>query len=480
VNQGTAANQDLLRLLDEPVKAASRAYRPFLGTSHEIRVCVAAVDVLQIVVVGMAVQHFFPVGNDGPWQAPALALMAALLAGVIRRALRIGTAPRPDSAGSVSVRAALAVVLALAAVTACVWAVEPPRQADAMRILAWTVIWAFVSGCVAYAIRHGADAFARWMGHPVPALALVGPVAATRTMEAALLTSEPSPDWRLTASLTDSDEDLVRLVDMARHGRVDVVAVAVRGRETLPRLRAVCERLADQPVRVCLALDVPPGVEHLRPTMSIPLLDLQSYPHHGWPGTAKRVTDLLAGSVALLMLAPLFALVALAIRLESPGSPFFAQWRFGKGSHPVKVWKFRTMDARRSDPTGGQRTLARDPRVTRVGRFLRRTSIDELPQLINVLRGEMSLVGPRPHPLHMRIGDTYYFDAVENYRIRHSVKPGITGWAQINGSRGEVDTLAKARRRVELDRWYLDNWSLMLDLRIVLRTALGGFRTKAD
>jgi exopolysaccharide biosynthesis polyprenyl glycosylphosphotransferase len=270
---------------------------------------------------------------------------------------------------------------------------------------------------------------------------------------------------------------------MARRGQVAVVAVAVRGAETLRRVRAVCERLADQPVRVCLAFDLLPGVEgfpHAMRMGSIPLFDLRGCPHQGWPGTVKRVLDLLVGGAALLVLALPLALVVLAIRLESPGSPFFAQWRFGKGSRPIRVWKFRTMDARRSDPTGSQRTLARDPRVTRVGRFLRRTSIDELPQLINVVRGEMSLVGPRPHPLHMRVANVYYFDAVENYRIRHSVKPGITGWAQINGSRGEVDTLAKAQRRVELDRWYLDNWSLMLDAQIVLRTALGGFRTNAD
>jgi lipopolysaccharide/colanic/teichoic acid biosynthesis glycosyltransferase len=155
----------------------------------------------------------------------------------------------------------------------------------------------------------------------------------------------------------------------------------------------------------------------------------------------------------------------------------FRQWRFGLGNRPIFVLKFRTMRIEGCDATGERRTVARDSRVTRVGRFLRRTSIDELPQLINVLRGEMSLVGPRPHPLHMRVGDSYYFDAVSRYRVRHLVKPGITGWAQINGSRGEVDTLEKARRRVELDLWYLQNWSLVLDFRILLSTALGRFGT---
>jgi lipopolysaccharide/colanic/teichoic acid biosynthesis glycosyltransferase len=139
------------------------------------------------------------------------------------------------------------------------------------------------------------------------------------------------------------------------------------------------------------------------------------------------------------------------------------------------------MYADRGDPSGEQRTIARDPRVTRIGRFLRRTSIDEMPQLINVLRGEMSLVGPRPHATHMRVDGLYYHDAVAGYRFRHRVKPGLTGWAQVNGWRGEVDTMEKAHRRLELDLWYIQRCSLALDTWIVLRTAFGGFASpRAD
>jgi exopolysaccharide biosynthesis polyprenyl glycosylphosphotransferase len=208
------------------------------------------------------------------------------------------------------------------------------------------------------------------------------------------------------------------------------------------------------------------------------LFDIACDPLSGGPGTAKRAIDIVISLAAILALAPAFALVALAIKLEDAGPVIFRQKRFGLGGRPITVYKFRTMRSEQCDATGEQRTLAQDPRVTRLGRILRRTSIDELPQLLSVLRGDMSLVGPRPHPLHMRVAGTYYHEAVRHYRARHVVRPGITGWAQVNGSRGEIDTLEKARRRVELDLWYLEHWSLVLDLRILVRTALGGFLSR--
>jgi lipopolysaccharide/colanic/teichoic acid biosynthesis glycosyltransferase len=194
-----------------------------------------------------------------------------------------------------------------------------------------------------------------------------------------------------------------------------------------------------------------------------------------WRGLLKRLFDIVLVLGALPLLTPLLILVAVAIRAESSGPVLFRQWRFGLGSKPTQIIKFRTMYHDRGDSTGEQRTVAYDPRVTMVGRILRRTSIDELPQLLNVLRGEMSLVGPRPHATHMKVDGNYYFEAVRGYRFRHRVKPGITGWAQITGSRGEVDTIDKALERVEKDLWYVRNWSLALDLRILMLTVLGKF-----
>jgi lipopolysaccharide/colanic/teichoic acid biosynthesis glycosyltransferase len=157
--------------------------------------------------------------------------------------------------------------------------------------------------------------------------------------------------------------------------------------------------------------------------------------------------------------------------LDSRGPVLFRQRRVGFNNTPINVWKFRTMHATRADLVGPLILVTRDdPRVTRVGRFLRRLSLDELPQLFNVLRGEMSIVGPRPHPLGARACDQLYEEAVERYAARHRVKPGITGWAQVNGWRGETDTLEKIQKRIEHDLHYIDNWSIWFDLRIIART----------
>jgi putative colanic acid biosynthesis UDP-glucose lipid carrier transferase len=168
----------------------------------------------------------------------------------------------------------------------------------------------------------------------------------------------------------------------------------------------------------------------------------------------------------LLFLAPLFVLTALAIRLDSRGAAIFRQWRIGLHGQAFRVWKFRTLCVVEDGDDIAQVTKA-DPRVTRIGGFLRRTSIDELPQLINVLRGEMSLVGPRPHA---RAHDRYFAARIDNYALRHDVKPGITGWAQVNGVRGETATVEEMRRRVGFDLWYVRQARLALDLRILLAT----------
>jgi lipopolysaccharide/colanic/teichoic acid biosynthesis glycosyltransferase len=163
-------------------------------------------------------------------------------------------------------------------------------------------------------------------------------------------------------------------------------------------------------------------------------------------------------------------LVALAIKVDSPGPVFFRQKRLGANNRPFDLLKFRSMYAEQGDPLGQQLTRAGDPRITRVGSFLRRTSIDELPQLINVLRGDMSLVGPRPHPLAANAAGISYARAISEYPIRHRVKPGITGWAQVNGWRGETTRIEQIRRRVEHDLYYIENWSLAFDLLILTRT----------
>src|SRR5215467_7425352 len=180
----------------------------------------------------------------------------------------------------------------------------------------------------------------------------------------------------------------------------------------------------------------------------------------------KRAFDILAASCGLLLLLPLFLTVSLAIKLDSPGPVFFRQRRHGYNNRTIQVFKFRSMTTL-EDGCDFKQVVRHDPRVTRVGRILRRTNIDELPQLVNVLSGEMSIVGPRPHATaHNRM----FEEKIVPFSRRHNVKPGITGWAQVNGCRGETDTLEKMQRRLEHDLYYIDNWSFLLDLKIIFMT----------
>jgi Undecaprenyl-phosphate glucose phosphotransferase len=188
----------------------------------------------------------------------------------------------------------------------------------------------------------------------------------------------------------------------------------------------------------------------------------------------KRLFDLVVAAVALIALTPVLLAVAAVVWLDSPGPVFFVQRRYGFNQQPFRIIKFRTMRTLDDGPVIAQATR-NDPRLTRIGRFLRRWNIDEIPQLFNVLTGDMSLVGPRPHALSH---DQEYQQRISLYARRHNVKPGITGWAQIHGCRGEIDTDEKMRRRLEHDLFYIDNWSLLLDLQIIFRTVLSpaGYR----
>ncbi|CAN1544723.1 putative UDP-glucose lipid carrier transferase [Rhabdaerophilaceae bacterium] len=210
----------------------------------------------------------------------------------------------------------------------------------------------------------------------------------------------------------------------------------------------------------------------------VPFLAVFDRPLSDWNAMVKACFDRMVAMLALLLLAPLLAIVALAVKLDSRGPIFFRQQRFGFKNNPIGVYKFRSMYVDATDAHGSKQVTKGDPRVTRVGRIIRKTSIDELPQLINVLRGELSLVGPRPHALHSKAANQLYQDVVAGYFARHRMKPGITGWAQINGWRGETDTFEKIERRVEHDLHYIENWSLALDLYILAVTPLSLLNTK--
>lgn len=203
-----------------------------------------------------------------------------------------------------------------------------------------------------------------------------------------------------------------------------------------------------------------------------PMIDLTANPQEGIHGLLKTTEDRLLAAVAITALAPLMAVIAAAIKLTSRGPVLFRQRRHGWGGEEIVIYKFRTMREQPKEAGLVIQAKREDPRVTRVGRFLRRTSLDELPQLINVLQGSMSLVGPRPHACEH---NDLYCRQIEGYMLRHNVRPGITGWAQVNGLRGETDTLDKMKQRVKYDLFYIEHWSLWLDLKILVMTLVRGF-----
>jgi exopolysaccharide biosynthesis polyprenyl glycosylphosphotransferase len=190
---------------------------------------------------------------------------------------------------------------------------------------------------------------------------------------------------------------------------------------------------------------------------------------------AKSAFDVSMAICALIFLAPLFLLTALAIKLDSPGPVIFRQYRIGENGRRFLIYKFRTMLVMENGSSVAQ-ARRDDPRVTKIGRLLRQSSIDELPQFFNILKGDMSLVGPRPHAV---AHDIYYGALIPTYAQRRAVKPGITGWAQVNGLRGETSTIDEMERRVKLDLWYVENWSLLLDLKIAWRTCFELMRSQA-
>jgi Undecaprenyl-phosphate glucose phosphotransferase len=293
-------------------------------------------------------------------------------------------------------------------------------------------------------------------------------------------------DVRITGIFDDRGDDRVdrviagyprlgnieALVEFARSTRLDMIIIA------LPitaerRLVDLTRALSVLPAEVKL----PARSSALRFTSetysrvgNVAMIDLVEKPIADWGVVGKWAFDKIIATLALLLLAPVMLAVAVAIKLDSRGPVLFRQRRHGFNNELIEIFKFRSMYVDRCDANAAKLVTKDDPRVTRVGRFIRKTSLDELPQLFNVIAGSLSLVGPRPHALEAKAAGELYVSVVDGYFGRHKVQPGITGWAQINGWRGETDTPEKIQKRVEHDIYYIENWSLLLDLLILIKT----------
>jgi Undecaprenyl-phosphate glucose phosphotransferase len=262
------------------------------------------------------------------------------------------------------------------------------------------------------------------------------------------------------------------VVEFARRARVDLLILSLP-MAAENRILQVIKQLHVLPVDIRLsahasALRFAPSAYSY--VGQVPTFEVVNRPMADWGHVLKEIEDRVLAGLFLLLSLPVFAAAAMAIKWDSRGPVFFKQKRYGFNNELIEVYKFRTLRTDMTDATAEKLVTANDPRVTRVGRFLRRTSLDELPQLITVLKGGMSIVGPRPHATQAKANNRLYQEVVDGYYARHRVKPGITGWAQINGWRGETDTEDKIVKRTEHDLYYIDNWSIWFDLWIVAKT----------
>ena len=347
------------------------------------------------------------------------------------------------------------------------------------------LIWAGLTLITLHALHIGwSDMVGRWRasGALTPNIVLVG---ATRHAESLIREALKRRDLNVLGIF---DDRLARspqaiegvpvlgtAADLLTHKMtpyVDRIVLAIDPRAEA-RVRELNATLRTLPHEVTLLVE-PNGADETRSALdrlaAAPLADVQGPVDDDRRAFNKRLQDMVLGLIALLLLAPVMAAIAVAIRLDSPGPVFFRQRRHGFNHEEIVVWKFRSMKQESADATASRQVTQDDDRVTRIGRFIRKTSLDELPQLLNVVAGEMSLVGPRPHAIGMKTGHVESARLVADYAHRHRIKPGMTGWAAVNGSRGPLHTAQDVRRRVQLDIDYIERQSLWMDLWIMAIT----------
>jgi Undecaprenyl-phosphate glucose phosphotransferase len=485
----TAAQLEALSRLPEPQKAVAAAEMLSgapLVSARVVRGFVKMSEGLLIAVLGVAA--WFGVGSPVSLETATLYVPLILAIGVML----------PFALGALGTHSIHALSRPIDAVTrvAAVWSVVFAVMIAAIFVLksgesfsrAWAGTWFLLSLPGLMLLRIAVAAlFRRWNrdGRLSRRAVLVGGgTPAAQLLDA--LDSSPDTDVEVVGIFDDRNGErspnivagyprlgtVGELIDFVRRTRIDLLIV------TFPlsaeeRLLQVLKKLWVLPVDIRLSAYAqklryrPRAYSYIG---NLPFLDIFDKPLTDWGALLKWTEDKLVSAALLTVLSPLMLVIALAIKLDSRGPVFFRQKRYGFNNELIEVFKFRSMYVNQADAKAEKLVTRDDPRVTRVGRFIRKTSLDELPQLINVLKGDLSLVGPRPHPARAKAENRLYDEVVEGYFARHRVKPGITGWAQINGWRGETDTEEKILRRVEHDLYYIENWSLALDLYILLRT----------
>ncbi len=352
----------------------------------------------------------------------------------------------------------------------------------------WFGAWYATGFALAFVLRLvAAHFFRKWARNGrMERRALI--VGGGKTAEALIRSIEQQPynDIRICGIFDDRDNrrsppivagypklgTVAELIEFARIARIDMLIVSLPLTAEL-RVLSLLKKLWVLPVDIRLSAHS--NQLRFRPRSysfigSVPMLDIFDKPINDWDSVAKRAFDIVFSLIGIIAFSPVMVATAIAIKLDSKGPVFFKQKRHGFNNEEIDVYKFRSMYTDRADPTAKNAVTKNDPRVTRVGRFIRKTSIDELPQFFNALLGNLSLVGPRPHAVAAQAHNKLFNEVVDGYFARHRVKPGVTGWAQINGWRGEIDSDDKIKKRTEFDLYYIENWSLWFDLKILLLT----------
>ena len=354
-----------------------------------------------------------------------------------------------------------------------VWLFLSKTSTDFSRL--WLITWALATVVMFFAQRLAVYGTLRWLrshGYNYKSLLLVG----SGSQLAAVRESVHSAPWSGMQIVGELEPDAVAAYLNGRSGERGPDEVWICAsladeagiRTTLAALRHSTANIRVVPDFFAMSL-INHGVSEI---VGIPMLDLSASPFTGMARLLKQVEDYVAATIILMVVAVPMVFIAIAIKVSSSGPVLYRQKRHGWNGQEIVVYKFRTMVVHTEANFQVTQASHDDPRITKLGAFLRRTSLDELPQFINVLQGCMSVVGPRPHAL---AHNQHYKEVVPGYMLRHKVKPGVTGWAQVNGFRGETDTLEKMAKRVEYDLYYINNWSLFLDIQIILRSFSKGF-----